>query len=88
MAKPAKQLEWTELDSSNVHAVAYHEPSKTLAVRFKSGGLYTYMDAGEEYYTGITTAISAGQYLNTVIKLMCPYIRWNDEAELLEHLSL
>lgn len=81
-------LAWTDVDSSNVHQVAYHKPTKTLAVRFLNGGLYSYMEADEETFTGLVNAVSVGQYLNSVIKQNHAYTRWVSDAELIDHLNL
>lgn len=80
-------LEWTETDSSNVHSVAYHEPSKTLAVRFKSGGLYSYLEVDRETYSSMVHADSVGGYLNRVVKSLHAYTRWASEADLMDHLT-
>lgn len=88
MPKEKVKLDWTEVESSNVQAIAHHEPSKTLCVRFIGGGLYSYMEADHEVYVEMLHAESVGKYLNQVVKIICPYTRWNDEAELIEHLSL
>lgn len=82
------KLDWTEVDSSNVGSVAYHERSKTLCVKFLNGGLYSYMAAEPEHYMGMIGSESVGKYLNNVIKATLPYTRWQSEAELIEHLSI
>lgn len=84
----AAHLAWTEVDSSNVRQVAYHEPSKTLAVRFNGGGLYSYMNAEEETFTELINAVSVGQYLNSVVKVQHAYSRWESEADLIASLDL
>lgn len=82
------QLAWTEVTSSNVRQVAYHEPTKTLAVRFNGGGLYSYMEAAEDTYQDLLNAVSVGRYLNEVVKVQHAYTRWESEADLLNHLDL
>lgn len=82
------KLAWTEVDSSNVRQVAYHEPTKTLAVKFHGGGLYSYLEAAEETYHDMINAVSVGQYLNNVVKVQHAYTRWQSEADLLDHLNL
>lgn len=87
-SRPNLKLGWTDVDSSNVHSVTYDRPTKTLAVRFIGGALYSYMEAPEEYYVGMLAAESVGRYLNNVVKAQLPYTRWENEQELIEHLSL
>lgn len=81
-------LDWTEVDSSNVHSVAFHESSQTLAVRFKSGTLYSYMGPNYEIYADMTHAASVGKYFNEVVKSTYPYTKWEDEAKLIASLNI
>ncbi len=84
MASPA--LVWTEIDSSNVQSVAYHEDTNNLCVQFKGGGLYSYSGVDHETYVSLVHAESVGRYLNSVIKVMYPYTKWSDEQEFLSSL--
>jgi hypothetical protein len=79
-------LNWESVDSSNVDKVAYDENSQTLAVRFRSGSLYTYHEVEKEIYHQMVGAESVGQYLNRVVKPMFNYNKWSDEKELLDFL--
>ena len=86
---PQIKLDWEEVDSSNLEAVAYHEPTETLGVRFKGGGIYSYMRVAREKYDNLLRAASAGGYLNDEIKKgPYAYTRWQNMDELIEHLSL
>lgn len=80
------ELVWTEVDSTNVDAVAYHEPTETLAVKFRGGVLYTYKDVDMEVYVDLVHAESVGKYLNTYIKGTNPYLKWSSEEEMAESL--
>lgn len=83
----AQALTWTDLDSTNVAAAAYIPDKEIIAVRFKSGSLYSYHDADPEHFDGLVGAISAGDYMNKVIKVLFPvYKKWDSEAELLNSL--
>lgn len=84
----AISLDWTHVDSSNVDAVAFIEHHKTLAVRFRKGGLYTYEGPDFDVYASLVHAQSVGKYLNDVVKATYPYTRWDNEAELLQSLNV
>lgn len=88
MANKLEHLDWMDTQSSNIQSVAYHEPSKTLAVKFIHGGLYSYMGINEEMYVDLVHAQSVGQYLNQVIKATFPYTRWENESQLIDHLNI
>lgn len=85
---PDAQLTWIEVDSSNIHSVAFHEPKGVIAVRFNNGTLYSYQDATTEMFSGLVGAESVGKYLFRVVKALAPYTKWNDEAELTNFLNL
>lgn len=88
MAKqPAKiELDWTEVDSSNIQAVAFEERTKTLCVRFNSGTLYSYLDVEMEVFLGLIAAESVGSYFYHVIRTAYPYTQWSTERELIRNL--
>ena len=81
------KLNWTEVDSSNVDAIAHDPASKTLAVRFKGGGLYTYDGVNHDEYANFVHAESIGKYLNNVIKVLYPYKKWSNEADVIHTLE-
>lgn len=80
-------LVWTEVDSSNIASVAYHEDTKTMCVKFAHGGLYTYQGVDNEIYVSLVHAESVGKYLNDVIKPNYAYTKFNSENELIANLS-
>ena len=61
-------MEWKQVESSNIDAIAYDEDNQELRVRFKSGTEYVYTDVPAKVYQGFLDADSKGRYLNTVIK--------------------
>jgi KTSC domain len=88
MPRENVKIDWNEVESSNVHSIAFDAPTKTLAVRYVGGGLYSYMHADEEIFSGLLQAESVGKYLNAVVKSQLPYTRWDSEDELIKHLSI
>ena len=80
-------LQWTDVDSSNVSRVSFHEDTKTICVQFANGGLYAYSGADNAMFVSLVHAESVGKYLNSVVKAECPYAKFNDEAELLSSLA-
>lgn len=73
-------------DSSNVDSIFHHEPHSVLCVRFKGGGLYSYMGADHEMFMSLKHAPSVGRYLNQVVKAL-PYTRHENEDALLSYLN-
>ena len=76
-------LEWEEVDSSNIQATFFFPRLNTICVKFKGGGVYSYM-ADQEVYMNFRHANSMGSYLNNVLKSF-PYTRWESEAALLAY---
>jgi hypothetical protein len=54
--------------SSQVAAVGYDQDTKTLAVRFNSGGLYHYTGVEPEAFAALQSAQSIGSHLAQSIK--------------------
>lgn len=81
-------IDWQDIDSANIAAVALDEPTGSLCVRFVNGGLYTYMDVSADEFDNLRYSSSVGHYLHNVIKATKAYTRWANENELIEHLSL
>ncbi len=54
--------------SSQVKEHGYDPLSSTLAVRFKTGGLYWYSNVPQEVAAGLHTAESKGAYIRDKIK--------------------
>ena len=57
--------------SSNIAALGYDAPSKTLQVNFKGGGRYQYQNVTPEMWAALNEAESKGKYLNNEIKPNC-----------------
>lgn len=85
--QPLKKIDWTEVESSNIEAIAFDEKTQTICVKFIHGGIYSYIGANMEIYMNFRHAPSMGQYLHNVIKAF-PYTRWGTETELLNHLNV
>ncbi len=62
----------TPVTSSQIHAVGYDEPTKTLTVQFKSkggpGSTYTYSGVPAEVHQGLMGAESKGKFFGERIK--------------------
>ncbi len=60
---------WLELEeSSTITKFKYEASTQTLAVEFKSGGLYHYFDVPEEVAISFKDAESKGKFLSKSIK--------------------
>ena len=57
-----EELEWTDVASSNIGAIAYDEEEEYLYVRFLGTGEYIYYGVPERVYRGMLTAPSKGRY--------------------------
>lgn len=55
-------------NSSTLDAHHYDPVTKTLTIRFKSGGTYKYGGVVQEHYDGLTSAESAGKFFHKTIK--------------------
>lgn len=81
------KLKWEDVDSSNVQQVAFDEQTKTLAVRFHGGGLYSYDDVDMTIYTSLKHAPSVGRYFNNVVKGSYVHNKWPSETELEQYVT-
>jgi hypothetical protein len=54
--------------SNNIGEVGYDETTKTLAIRFKSGGLYHYSGVSPETHKSLMGAASVGSHFFATIK--------------------
>lgn len=54
--------------SSNVDGAHYDAASRTLTVKYKSGGSYTYADVPAHHWNELQKAESVGKYLHAHIK--------------------
>lgn len=65
---PAIDLKLVPVQSSDLKAVGYDEPSKTLHVEFHSGGLYEYAGVPEKIHQALRAATSVGRYFHANVK--------------------
>lgn len=65
--------------SSNIEEVGYDPVTKTLAVKFKNGGLYHYADVGPEVHAELVKADSIGGFLHSHVKCQFKAIKQEDD---------
>jgi len=58
----------TPVQSSQLSEVGYHEPSKRLAIKFKTGGTYHYANVTAEQHKSLVGAKSVGSHFYKHIK--------------------
>ena len=58
----------TSVSSSQIEAIGYDEPSKTLAVQFRKGAIYHYANVPVDVYKAFSKADSLGKFLGAHIK--------------------
>jgi hypothetical protein len=61
-------VEWHEVSSSAISRVGYDSHSMTLAVEWRSAGLYHYFEVSEATFSELKNAASVGNFVSTVIK--------------------
>ncbi len=61
-------IEMHPVESSNVESIGYHPETKTLAVKFKSGGLYHHADVPQSVYDAFASADSKGKHYGAHVK--------------------
>lgn len=62
------ELSWVPVVSSNLSSVAYDQDTRTLYIRFQSGGEYTYADVPVEVAQSLIRAASPGRFFNERVK--------------------
>ena len=67
------EMKLSNVHSSNINMVGYHDKSKILGVRFKGGGLYMYLGVPAHVHTGLIEAQSKGRFLSSSIKKVYHY---------------
>ena len=63
------------LNSSNICSAGYHDPSRTLEIEFRSGGVYQYFDVPKSTYEQLMSASSPGGLLQEQIRGAFRYAR-------------
>lgn len=65
---PSPQIPLQPLTSSSVAAAGFDAGTGTLAIQFKNGRTYHYEGITAEQYAGLTSAKSAGAYVNGLLR--------------------
>lgn len=56
------------VSSSNLQSVGYDAATKTLEIRFDSGGIYQYLNVPPSTHQGLMSAASKGTFFDAWIK--------------------
>lgn len=76
------EIPMTPVTSSQIESIGYDTASKTLAVKFKRGGLYHYADVPEHKHAAMMDPeASVGTYLGKHIKGMHDFTRIEEKKE-------
>jgi hypothetical protein len=62
------KIEMNAVKSSNIDRIGYDEPSKTLAIEFRTGATYHYYEVPKDVYESLKNAESVGAYFAQNIK--------------------
>lgn len=68
-------MEWILVSSSDLQRVGYDAASKTLYIRFHSGGVYSYASVPPAVYNDLLAAPSKGKYFHANIRPFFSYRR-------------
>lgn len=68
-------FQWIPVTSSNVAEVGYNARDSILAVIFKSGSQYNYLDVPQEVFINMVNAPSVGKFHHAFIKHSYTYSR-------------
>lgn len=66
-------IEWIEVRSSNIAAIAYAKETSSLLVQFTNSRVYSYDDVPEQVFEDFKAANSKGKFLNEHIKDVYQY---------------
>ncbi len=64
-----------EVQSSNISAIGYDEPSNTLFVEFHGGALYEYTDFPKDLFEAFKVSPSKGKFFHSMVKGKFTYER-------------
>lgn len=74
-------MEWIEVVSTNIKAVAYDAVLSKLHVKFNSGAEYVYLDVPVEVFNGLVEAPSTGRFFADEIRGKYEYYREEDDTQ-------
>ena len=67
------EIEWEQVESSNLDALSYNEEEERLYIRFKNGSVYQYDGVPKYEDVMLRSAPSLGRYFNEHIKGVYPH---------------
>lgn len=70
-----KLPEMIQVQSSNVEAVGYDQPTQTVFVQFLNRNVYIYKGVSQFEFENLKNASSVGSYLHRNYKNVYPYVR-------------
>lgn len=73
------EMKLNPIQSSNIESWAYDIPAKVLAVKFKGGDEYRYMNVKPHEAIGFNEAASKGSYFGAVIKSSKDFVKMPKE---------
>jgi hypothetical protein len=62
------EIKLTPLKSSNIEGAHYDAATRTMTIKFKSGGTYKYGGVVQQTYDDLISAESPGKYFHKTIK--------------------
>lgn len=63
-----QSINWTDVESSNIAAMAHEEETGKMLVKFKAGTVYEYHNVPRSIYDDVVSAASVGCTFNQLIK--------------------
>lgn len=68
MEKKKPEIKLDKCESSNIASYGYCDKTNTLAVKYKSGGIYHYPNYDAKQFEELKSAKSIGKHINSSIK--------------------
>lgn len=68
LASAEGYMDYQQVTSSSIAAIAYQRSTSTLGVRFQRGSEYSYFSVPENVFYELLSADSKGQYFNARIR--------------------
>lgn len=68
-------MEHKKVTSSNIESIGYDDVSKTMEIKFKGGGIYSYKNVSKEDFGKFESANSIGKHFFAHIKNKYPGVK-------------
>jgi hypothetical protein len=74
-------IDMKAVKSSNIASIGYDEASKTMAIKFNSGGLYHYRGVSPEQHTALVSSPSVGSHFFAHVKGKFDFVKQEEKKD-------